>query len=180
MARLLAVLALTTVLAACGGDDTQEPAVDAPPSIELTSPGFEAGAAIPKEYGCDDAELSPPLEWTGVPKRAKSLVVLMDDTNAPDGTFTHWTVYGISPTATSFPEGERPKGSREGENSFGDIGYGGPCPPEGDTEHRYVFAIYALRDAPERERGAKPGEVRDAIEEGAIARGRLVGTFRRG
>ena len=80
----------------------------------------------------------------------------MDDTNAPDGTFTHWTVYGISPTATSFPEGERPKGSREGENSFGDVGYGGPCPPEGDKAHRYVFAIYALRDAPELKRARRP------------------------
>jgi len=115
-----------------------------------------------------------------VPASAKSLVLLMDDPDAPDGAFTHWTVYGIPPTIKSFPEGEAPRGSREGENSFGDVGYGGPCPPEGDKAHRYVFAIYALRDAQELSKRATPDEVRDAIDDGAIARGRLVATFRRG
>lgn len=175
--RLLAMLALTATLAACGGEDAEEPAADAPPSIELTSPAFEAGAAIPKEYGCDDAELSPPLEWTGVPESAESLVLLVED---PGANFTHWTVYRVSPTARSFPEGEAPADALEGENSYGDRGYGGPCPPEGDGEHRYVFALYALRSEPDLPPGAKPEEVRDAIDDGAIARGRLVGTFERG
>jgi Raf kinase inhibitor-like YbhB/YbcL family protein len=180
VARLLSLLALTAAFSACGSDDSAEPGADAPPSIDVTSPAFSAGKAIPKEYGCDDAELSPPLEWSGVPKSARSLVLLMDDPDASGGTFTHWTVYGIAPKTTSFPEGERPRGSRAGENSFGDVGYGGPCPPEGDEAHRYVFAIYALRDAPELERGATAEEVRDAIDDGAITRGRLVGTFKRG
>jgi Raf kinase inhibitor-like YbhB/YbcL family protein len=112
------------------------------------------------------------LQWSGVPSEAKALAVLMDDPDA--GGYTHWTVFNMPSDAT------RVEGGVEGENSFGDVGYGGPCPPEGDDAHRYVFAVYALRDELGLERGAKPEDVRDAIADQAIARGRLVGTFKRG
>ena len=151
----------------------------APPSIQLQSSAFAAGGAIPQRYTCDGDDTSPPFGWSGVPKSAKSLALLMDDPDAPGG-YTHWTVYGISPTTRAFEQGKPPAGATEGENSFGDVGYGGPCPPEGDKAHRYVFALYALREQPDLEPGAKPDEVRGAIEKHAIARGELVGTFKRG
>ena len=177
---MFCLLLVIVGLAGCGGDNATEPAPEAPPGIELTSPAFETGGAIPRDYSCDGAELSPPLTWDEVPAAAKSLVLLMEDPDAPDGTFVHWTVYGISPATDRFLEGEAPAGSLEGENSFGDEGYGGPCPPEGDKAHRYVFALYALRSEPDLKPGAKPDEVHEAIEGQAIAGGRLVGTFKRG
>lgn len=172
-----ALLFLTLLVAACGGKSAP---AQVPASIELTSPAFKAGAPMPRRFSCDDAELSPPLTWRKVPDGAKSLALVMEDPDAPNGTFVHWTVFAIAPDAREFLEGEAPKGSLEGENSFDDVGYGGPCPPEGDKAHRYVFELYALHAQPDLKRGAKPEEVRDAIAEHALARGRLVGTFKRG
>ena len=134
---------------------------------------------MPRRFSCDDAELSPPLTWRKVPAAAKSFALVMEDPDAPSGTFVHWTVFAIAPKQRGFLEGEAPKRSREGENSFGDVGYGGPCPPQGKA-HRYVFELYALHAEPDLKRGAKPEEVREAIEEHALARGLLVGTFKRG
>lgn len=177
-ARIICFLVVIATLCGCGGDETEEPAV--PQSIALTSPAFKAGAPMPRRFSCDDAELSPPLAWRKVPAQAKSLALVMEDPDAPSGTFVHWTVFKIAPDAREFLEGEAPKGSLEGENSFDDVGYGGPCPPEGDKAHRYVFELYALHAEPDLKRGATPEEVRDAIAEHALARGRLVGTFKRG
>ena len=92
----------------------------------------------------------------------------------------HWTVYAIPPTTTGAEEGKPPADSTEGENSFGKTGYGGPCPPEGSDPHHYSFSLYALRSTPDLEQGAKPDEVRKQIADHAIARGTLVGTFKRG
>jgi Raf kinase inhibitor-like YbhB/YbcL family protein len=166
---------LLLVVAGCGGSE-EEPAVEAPPSIELTSRAFAAGAAIPRRYTCDGDDTSPPLAWRNVPADAQSLALLMDDA----GGYTHWTVYAIPPGTLRAQEGKVPPQALEGENSFGDAGYGGPCPPKGDEAHRYVFALYALRADPGLELKAKPDDVREAIEQNAIARGRLVGTFKRG
>jgi len=168
--RPLVVAFLLLALVGCGGEE--EPAVDAPPSIEVTSQAFEAGAAIPAKYTCSGDDVAPPLAWQDVPGEAKALALLMDDPDA--GGYTHWVVFNLPPTATGVD------GGVEGENSFGDVGYGGPCPPEGDKAHRYVFAVYALREELDLEKGAKPDAVRDAIADQAIARGRLIGTFKRG
>jgi Raf kinase inhibitor-like YbhB/YbcL family protein len=92
----------------------------------------------------------------------------------------HWTVFDIPPTTRRFPQGKAPPDTQQGENSFGKTGYGGPCPPKGDQAHRYVFALYALRTPLGLENGAKPDAVHDAISKHAIARGRLIGTFKRG
>jgi len=174
---MLCLLAAIAALSACGGDEAAEPEV--PPSIELASSAFDAGAPMPRRFSCDDSELSPPLTWRKVPAGAKSLALVMEDPDAPNGTFVHWTVFKIPPDAREFLEGEAPKGALEGENSFGDVGYSGPCPPEGKA-HRYVFSIYALHADLGLERGAKPDEVRDASDEHALARGQLIGTFKRG
>ena len=92
----------------------------------------------------------------------------------------HWTVYAIPPTHRRLRRGQAATGAPQGENSFGDDGYGGPCPPEGDEAHRYSFSLYALKTELDLEQGAKPDEVRKQIEKHALARGSLVGTFKRG
>jgi Raf kinase inhibitor-like YbhB/YbcL family protein len=168
------------VIAGCGGGKVTAPEPTAPAGIELTSSAFAEGHPIPARYTCDGGDTSPPLQWAGAPKATKELALLVDDPDAPGGTYTHWTVYGIPPATRAFQAGTAPPQAREGRNSFGDDRYGGPCPPKGDDPHRYVFQLYALRAPLKLPQGAKPDEVRAAIQSQAIARGRLVGTFKRG
>jgi Raf kinase inhibitor-like YbhB/YbcL family protein len=182
VARCRQLCLLLVVVAGCGGgrDKAAEPAPDAPPGIELTSPAFDAGRPIPQKYTCDGSETSPPLEWADVPDGTRSLALLVEDPDAPGGTYTHWTVFHIAPTVRRIEEGKPPPGSTQGENSFGDDRYGGPCPPKGDDAHHYVFNLYALRADPKLKPGAKPDGVRAAIKKQAVARGSLTGTFKRG
>ena len=164
------------MLAGCGGGDTVEgPAPSAPDRLQLSSPAFKDDAALPKRFSCDGDDSPPPLRWTQPPPQTRSLALTVEDPDAPGGTFVHWTVYGIDAAAR-----EVPADAREGENSFGKQGYGGPCPPKGDKAHRYVFTVYALKTEPSLAAGASPEEVRKAVAETAIAQGRLTGRFKRG
>jgi Raf kinase inhibitor-like YbhB/YbcL family protein len=176
------MVCLVLLIAGCGGggDKALEPAPDAPPGIELTSPAFKAGGTIPAKFTCSGKEISPPLAWADVPAGTTSLALLVEDPDAPGGTYTHWTVYRIPPTVRRFAQGRVPSGSTQGENSSGDERYGGPCPPKGDEAHHYEFNLYALRKDPKLPDGAKPDDVRAAIKTQALARGRLIGTFSRG
>jgi Raf kinase inhibitor-like YbhB/YbcL family protein len=175
----VALLSLVTVaVSACGdGEKPSEPLPKAGASIELQSPAFRDGGAIPARFTCDGGELSPPLRWSGVPPRARELALVVEDADA--ARFVHWTVLGIPTSTSRLPEGRVPKGASETDNSFGKQGWGGPCPPEGDAAHRYVFALYAT-DAPlALDEDASPDEVRGALSEHAIARGTLTGRFSR-
>jgi Raf kinase inhibitor-like YbhB/YbcL family protein len=178
----LLVLLLTTATAtACGGGETVKgPAPKAPDAIALSSPAFASDAPIPRRYTCDGDETSPPLRWTPPPKATRSLALTVEDPDAPGGTFVHWTLYGFAAETKGLAEGAVPNRARQGMNSSGKSEYAGPCPPKGDTAHRYVFTLYALRSDSLPEAGAKPQAVRRAIAKAAIARGRLVGTFKRG
>jgi Raf kinase inhibitor-like YbhB/YbcL family protein len=180
MARPVVLAPLLAVaLAACGGGDTVEgPPPAAPDEITVTSAAFEEGATIPREFTCEGEEASPPLTWSDVPE-ARSLVLLMEDPDAPGGTFVHWTLFGLTPETDTLEAGRVPAGALEGENSFGDDGYGGPCPPEDDEPHRYVFTPYALDSDPGLEAGASPAAVREAVADAAVARGQLMGRFGR-
>jgi hypothetical protein len=151
----------------------EDEAPAAPGRITLESPAFDDGAEIPQRFTCDGEDAPPPLRWSGVPAAARELALVVEDPDAPDGTFVHWTVYGLPARAKGLDAG------LEGENSFGDTGYGGPCPPEGDEPHRYEFLLYALSKPIGLDQGAAPGDVRDAIRERATARGLLTGTFGR-
>jgi Raf kinase inhibitor-like YbhB/YbcL family protein len=102
-----------------------------------------AGATVPARFTCDGANVSPPLEWSG-DDEASSYAIVVSDPDAPDGTFIHWVAFGIDPSVTSVDEGTAGRVATMGTNGFGDIGYGGPCPPEGDEPHRYRFTVYAL------------------------------------
>jgi Raf kinase inhibitor-like YbhB/YbcL family protein len=178
-----AALALVSLVAAapagCGDDDVEGPPPAAPERIRVSSSAFPPGGTIPVRFTCDGEDVSPPLAWTGVPDAARSIALLLEDPDAPDGTFVHWTLFDVPPSTSALRAGEVPAGAREGETSFGDRGYGGPCPPEGDPPHRYRFLLYALRSAPSLDAGAPPDEVRAAVGERAIARGQLTGRFGR-
>ncbi len=115
--------------------------------IKLTSAAFKDGQSIPAPYTCDGVNISPPLEWSGLPKTTKTVAIVVDDPDAPSGTWVHWVLYNLPADniglVENVPASENLKaGGFQGKNDFGKIGYGGPCPPSGT--HRYFFKIYAL------------------------------------
>ena len=132
--------------------------------MQLTSTAFGEGKPIPARHTADDRDLSPPLKWAGVPAATKSLVLIMDDPDAPAGTWVHWVLYDLPPTVSELAE-DQPKGqyipgnARQGLNDFRRLGYGGPSPPPGKA-HRYFFKLYALDTALD----LKPGLGKKAIE----------------
>ena len=173
-----AVAAALALVAGCGGSTVEGPPPAAPDRIRVQSPAFRDGGEIPVRYTCDGEKSPPPLRWSGVPARTRELALLVEDPDAPDGTFVHWTVWRLPPSLERL-DGAAPAGAREGENSFGDDGWGAPCPPEDDGPHRYVFTLYALSGDLGLDDGAGPGEVRSAIGDKSIARGSLTGRFHR-
>jgi Raf kinase inhibitor-like YbhB/YbcL family protein len=176
--RRLLLLAAAALLASCGGgDEADEPLPQAGAKLQLESPAFQQGADIPTKFSCDGADVSPALSWRSVPSGTRELALVMEDRDA-DG-FVHWTVLGIAPRTTRVREGRIPTGAVETENSFGDRGWGGPCPPEGDEPHRYVFALYALKRELGLGGGASPDEVREGLAAAGLARGTLTGRFGR-
>ena len=143
--------------------------------MRITSPAFEDEADIPAQYTCDGADISPPLQIGGLPTEAASLVLVMDDPDAPVGTWDHWVAYDIAPT-TEIPEAVEELGT-SGTNSWESTGYGGPCPPSGT--HRYVFQLFAL----DTELGWEPGmdktSVLEAIHDHVLAEASLLGFYTR-
>ena len=111
-------------------------------SMKLTSSAFADGSLIPVKYTCNGKEISPPLEISGVPAGAKSLIIILEDPDAPTGTWDHWVVFNIDPKTLVIAEGTTPEGAIFGSNTGGTVAYEGPCPPSGT--HRYVFTLYAI------------------------------------
>lgn len=150
--------------------------------MQIGSTAFEDGSPIPAVHTCDGEDRSPPLAWSDPPSGTDGFALVVDDPDAPAGTWVHWVVYGIPADRTELPEGVRTSelgGVLEGENDFGKIGWGGPCPPPG-APHRYVFTLHALDARPDLEPGASKAELLDAIEGHVLGRARLIGTYRRG
>jgi Raf kinase inhibitor-like YbhB/YbcL family protein len=144
--------------------------------IKVTSSAFQEGGNISSKFTCDGSDTSPPLQIGGVPPGAKSLVLIVDDPDAPGGLFTHWLVWNIPPHTNSIAEGSAPKGV-QGANDFGKSGYRGPCPPPGT--HRYSFKIFALDRELELGSGAKRSQVDAAMKGHVIAQGELIGRYAR-
>ncbi len=146
----------------------------------LTSEVFIEGEPIPSKYACNGDDISPPLAWNGAPDNTNSFVLIMDDPDAPVGMWVHWVLFNIPRNATAldagFPtEAELPDGSQQGTNSWGRLGYGGPCPPSG--VHRYFFKLYAL-DAPlTLDESATKEEVLAAMEGHILTEAELMGTY---
>lgn len=152
-------------------------------SIHLTSSAFGEGERIPAKHTCDREDLSPPLRWSGVPQEAQSLVLIMDDPDAPMGTWVHWVLYDMSPALTSLPEGLASTATLagigvQGVNDFRRSGYGGPCPPRG-SEHRYFFKLYALDTTLDLGPGKTKAEVERAMQGHVLAQGQLMGRYGR-
>src|SRR5262245_28326347 len=167
---LASALLIAPALTGCGSG--QKSAQSQPPptrtTLGLSSSAFLDGSSIPARYTCDGEDVSPPLTWTRVPVRARSLALLVEDVDAPGGAFVHSSLYDLPRGSSGLSAGRVPSGAAEGQNSFGRSGYGGPCPPKGDPEHRYVFSLYALDDHPGLRPAATPATVRAAIAGHAI------------
>ncbi len=159
----------------------------APPGPEgklaLTSPAFAPGGTIPREYTCEGGDSAPALKWTGPPKGTKSLALIMDDPDAPSGTWVHWVAFNIPAEARELPAGiakesELANGALQGQNSFERLGYGGPCPPPGPA-HRYFFKLYALDVKLDLKSGAAKPDVENAIKGHTLAKAELMGRYQR-
>jgi len=138
--------------------------------LTLSSSAFSEGATIPSRYTCDGENLPPPIQWDGKPSSAQSLVLILDDPDAPGGVFTHWIVYDLA--VANVNSGHISSGmAHEGKNDFGRSGYGGPCPPRGHGTHRYFFTLSALDIAT---LGLREGASRQQVD--ANMRGHVVGT----
>ena len=151
-------------------------------AIHLSSNAFTEGAMIPQRYSCDGENISPPLFWTGVPSGTRSLALICDDPDAPVGTWDHWVLYNIPADATGLPESVPEKavldtGAVHGSNSWGRIGYGGPCPPGGT--HRYFFKIFALNTLLDLKSGATTSQLLETMEGHILGQGQLMGRYRR-
>jgi Raf kinase inhibitor-like YbhB/YbcL family protein len=154
------------------------------PTFQLTSPAFEDGGTIPVRHACHGEDRSPPLAWTEPPTGTQSFALLMDDPDAVDVVgfvWDHWVLYNLPPETRSLPEGlppnpELPDGSRQGETSFRRIGYGGPCPPSGQT-HAYGFRLYALDTHLALEPGATKDQVLEAMQGYVLDQAELIGRY---
>jgi Raf kinase inhibitor-like YbhB/YbcL family protein len=172
------ILALAAVgLAACSasGPTVEREVAD---TIEVRSSAFAEGAPIPSRYSCQGQDVAPPLAWSGVPDGTAELALVVDDPDAPGGTYTHWVLFHLDPGLDGLAEGQLPAGARQARNSGGKARYSGPCPPGGPAHH-YRFTLYALGQALSLPDGADLDEAVEAIGRAATAQGRLTGTFAR-
>ncbi len=176
---LIAIVLLAASLAAT--------AEEKPMSLAIGSPAFTHNGAIPSAYTCEGRNVSPPLDWTGVPAGTRSLALIVDDPDAPDPaaprmTWVHWLLYIIPPSATGLSEAVAaaalPKGTLEGTSDFQKTGYGGPCPPVG--RHRYFFKLYALDTVLPDLKKPNKAALEKAMKGHVIGEGQLIGTYQKG
>ncbi len=152
-------------------------------SLTLTSPEFREGELVPRKFTCQGSDVSPTLAWEGVPAATKSFALIVDDPDAPGGSFVHWVIYAIPASAGGLSEGVPARksldtGARQGVNDFGKVGYAGPCPPPG-SPHRYDFKLYALDAELGLGAGASKSDLERAMRGHVLAEARLQGKYRR-
>ena len=152
-------------------------------SIQLSSSAFSPRGTIPEKFTCDGLDLSPKLTWNAPPAGTRSFALIMDDPDAPVGTWVHWVLFDVPADTKELPEGVAKQeqvagGARQGRNDFGKIGYGGPCPPPGKP-HRYFFKLYALDGKLSLKAGATKADVERAMKGHILAQAELMGTYGR-
>ena len=145
--------------------------------MNITSQSFKGGERIPSKYTCDGENVNPQLSFHGIPGDAKSLALIMDDPDAPSGTFTHWLLWDISAETNDIAEATEIK-TTTGTNDFGNIGYGGPCPPKGE-EHHYYFRLYALDTLLDLSAGSNHEQLNLAMSQHILDEAELIGTYKR-
>ena len=153
-------------------------------SLNISSPDFEKGAAIPIPFTGDGDNTSPRLKWDNLPENTKSLALIMDDPDAPAGTFVHWVVFNIPAASKGLPwsvplEPQLEDGTIQGSNSGGGLGYYGPYPPPGKP-HRYYFTLYALDTKLPLKAGASKQQLLSSMEDHVLDKGRFFGVYQRG
>ncbi len=197
---LLLIAAVALTAASCSSDDsetttsTTASSAESSPSDEgtdgsemdesnemaelaVSSTAFSDGAAIPPEFTCDGAGTQPGLTWDHVPEGTEEIVVIVDDPDAPGGSFVHWVLWGLDPDE-SIEEGVEPTNATNGVNGIGQPGWFGPCPPPGGP-HNYEFQAIAVSESPDVAEGAGADEVRAAIADTTLGESALVGTYER-
>jgi Raf kinase inhibitor-like YbhB/YbcL family protein len=153
-------------------------------AFTLTSAAFRDGAGIPVKYTCDGVDVSPPLSWSSAPAGTRGFALIVDDPDAPAGTWVHWVLYNLPAAVFELPENIAKvesldlDGARQGRNDFRRPGYGGPCPPPGPA-HRYFFKLYALAAPLTLKAGAQKRDVEAAMEGHVLATAQLMGTYGR-
>ena len=183
--RLLLLLLPLLLMAACAQKETlpSGPGNATPATLTISSPDFAAGQAIPSTYTCDGSDSSPALKWPAAPSGTQSLALIMDDPDAPVGTWVHWVVYNLPPDTGELAAGASqakaatfnlPAGALQGVSSFKRSDYGGPCPPSGT--HRYFFRVYAL-DTNISQPGLDKAKLLEAMQGHILASGELMGTY---
>jgi Raf kinase inhibitor-like YbhB/YbcL family protein len=145
--------------------------------LQIISPAFKHNEFIPKKYTCDGEDINPPFRIEDIPSKAKSLSLIVDDPDAPAGTWVHWVVWNINPDTREIKENSVPKGAQQGLNDFRKNDYGGPCPPSGT--HRYFFKLYALDTMFNLGSKAKKSDLEEAMKGHILEKAELVGLYRR-
>ncbi|MBW4605979.1 MAG: YbhB/YbcL family Raf kinase inhibitor-like protein [Hassallia sp. WJT32-NPBG1] len=151
--------------------------------MEIRSPAFFIANTIPFKYTCDGDNISPPIHWEAAPQETKSFALIVDDHDAPNEMFTHWVIYNIPADIRELPEGlakqaQVPDGGLQGQNSFGELGFAGPCPPKNGA-HRYFFKIYALDQMLDLPAGSNKQQLLLAIENHILDKAELMGRYAR-
>ena len=172
---LSACAACLAAVSSCGERERPRTGREVLRGMKLTSPKFACNAKIPPQFTRDGADVNPALEITGVPDAAKSLVLIVDDPDAPAGTWVHWVVYDIPPAVKRIEQDSVP--GTQGRNSSNKLNYGGPSPPSGT--HRYFFKLYALDHTTGLKEGATKQQVEAAMDGHILAQAELVGLYQR-
>ena len=151
--------------------------------MKISSDAFPSNETIPKKFTCDGPDASPKLNWSEPPAKTQSFALIMDDPDAPAGTWVHWVLFDLPAETRELAEGvakqeQLANGARQGRNDFGKIGYGGPCPPPGNP-HRYFFKLYALDAKLELKAGANKADVERAMKGRILAHAELIGRYGR-
>ena len=186
---LVLVFLLLTGCSAGQQPAPSSPGGAAPAALTISAPAFAPGQPIPEQYTCQGADQSPELVWSSVPEGTQSLALIVDDPDAPAGTWVHWVVYNLPPESRGLPVGasaanpaasaassQLPAGAQQGKSSFNRQDYGGPCPPSGS--HRYFFKLYAL-DTTISGEGLDANALRKAMDGHVLAQGELMGTYQK-
>ncbi len=178
MRRILILLILVSILIPCC-----EKKIELKKNLVVESPAFKNMGYIPKKYTCDGEDISPPLILKNLSKDAKSIVIIVEDPDAPLGTFTHWIIWNIRPMK-NIPENIPKKevvldGAYQGLNDFRKIGYNGPCPPKGDKPHRYFFKVYVLNRVLDLKPPVNKEKLLKEVKKYTIQYGELVGIYKR-
>lgn len=192
MKKLISILIVLFVFPGCYGRSTEYPIgpemtrpmskidVEDPLTIstmKITSPSFNHQESLPSKFTCDGENVNPALNVSEIPEKTESLVLIVDDPDAPSGTWIHWVVFDIEPTVTAIAENSIPAGGVQAVTSFGEAKYGGPCPPSGS--HRYFFKVYALDTKLGLEQNTTVKDLGEAMEGHILEYAELIGNYER-